>query len=442
VTKEREPPLTAPAEDAQPLPERITVIVGAGPDRGKSLTLGPGTHLVGKSSDCAFVLTDPKVSRRHIAVEIGGPDGLVIRDLDSKNGAFVQGARFERVTLGGAGSVTVGDTTLVFSTDSAAAAAAVAAAPARFGGLVGASPKMRELFVLLARLAPSGNTTVLIQGETGVGKDLCARALHEHSPRRAAPFVICDIAGIARSLMESELFGHVRGAFSGAVSDRAGAFETAGDGTIFIDEVGELEPELQPRLLRAIDQRQVKRVGETRYIPVGARVIAATNRDLKKEMADGRFRSDLYHRLAVGHVSIPPLRERLDDLPLLVDKLLEGSGVTTSPSALALLAAYEWPGNVRELRNVLDRARAVLGTSGRVIDPHSLGLGLPAELGGDDTQDFFAARERLLAVWERAFLVQLLDATEGNVSEAARRAGIDRGHLHRLIKKYDIPSRR
>jgi len=416
----------------------MTVFVSIGPDQGRSLDLEPGTHLVGKHPDCGLELSDPKVSRQHVELQVTA-HGILVRDLGSKNGSFVQGARFTEVTLGAGGSIQLGDTTLVFQPT---ASPGVSSAT-WFGRLYGSSVSMRRLFGELELFSPS-DATILIAGETGVGKDLCARAIHEHSARKGKAYVVCDIAGITRSLMESELFGHVRGSFSGAVADRAGAFEEADGGTIFIDEIGELEPELQPRLLRAIDQRQVKRVGDTRYRSVDVRVIAATNRDLREEVRLGRFRSDLFHRLAVAEVSVPPLRERREDLPVLVERLLGGSGVSASPAALALLAAYEWPGNVRELRNVLERAVALCGADKR-ISPQSLGLEAPVGLAEADSapgQDFFAAREKLLAAWEKSFLVQLLQATSGNVSEAARKAGIDRGHLHRLIKKYDIAPER
>src|SRR5579871_1057187 len=232
----------------------------------------------------------------------------------------------------------------------------------RFGELVGASLPMRELFAVLERVALS-DVGVLIEGETGTGKELVAEEIHAHSPRAARPFVVCDLAGVSRSLIESELFGHVRGAFTGADRERDGAFARAEGGTIFIDEIAELELDAQPRLLRALERRQVKPVGASSYRELDVRVIAATNRDLAAEVRAGRFREDLFHRLSVVRVRVPSLRERCEDVPLLVEELLKrvaGPAVRVAPQAMARLADYGWPGNVRELKNVLDRAMALV----------------------------------------------------------------------------------
>jgi DNA-binding NtrC family response regulator len=436
MSDERLPPAdtvaTVPADESPPLPGRVKVVVTAGPDQGRAVELDAGRHVIGKSSTCALVLADPKVSRQHLEVEVG-PRGITLRDLQSRNGSFVQGARFDQITVGAAGTVTIGDTSLRFL--SAEASAPQTSTRTELGRMRGGSEAMRRVYALVERIAPS-DLTVLIQGETGTGKELCAEAIHALSPRAKRPFVIADMAGLPRSLMESELFGHVKGAFTGAVSDRRGAFEAASGGTLFIDEIGELELAAQPVLLRAIEQRQVKRVGATQYHTVDVRVIAATNRDLAEEVRAGRFRADLYHRLAVAQIELPPLRERKEDLSELVAAMLAGTGVSVSPATIALLAEYDWPGNVRELRNVIERALSVRGAA-RTIEPGMLGLEI-ADGAVAEPQTFFAARERLLASWERAYLEQLLKATDGNVSEAARRSGVARIHLYRLLKKYEI----
>jgi transcriptional regulator with GAF, ATPase, and Fis domain len=297
---------------------------------------------------------------------------------------------------------------------------------------------MRELFAVLERVAPS-DSLVLIEAETGTGKELCAAAIHQYSARKKGPFVVCDLAGMARSLIESDLFGHERGAFTGAVGDHTGAFESAQGGTLFLDELGELELELQPRLLRAIESHKIRRLGSSAYRNVDVRVIAATNRDLDEEVKAGTFRSDLLHRLAVVRLRIPPLRERKEDLPLLCEHLLSGSGRTLSQLTLSLLSDHDWPGNVRELRNVLERA-LVLDRSTEPLGPEALGL----VVGGNErpigtNPGYHEAKEQLIAQWERAFVERILSQAGGNVSQAARSSGLGRRYLHRLIRKYDLP---
>jgi DNA-binding NtrC family response regulator len=308
---------------------------------------------------------------------------------------------------------------------------------------------MREVFALLELVAQS-DLPVLIEGETGTGKELCAEALFAAGRRANEPWIVCDLAGMSRSLIESELFGHVRGAFTGADRDREGTFVQAHGATLFIDEIGELELDMQPRLLRALEQRKVKPVGATQYRDIDVRVIVATNRDLRQEVQAGRFRSDLYHRLAVMRVVLPPLRERKDDIPYLVEHFLDGKEVHVPPETMALLYDYDWPGNVRELKNVIERGVSLMGQ--RVtLEPALLGLELPArDLDGAPLNfaeaDWFAfgtagfreAKERLIASWEREYLAQLLRRTGGNVSRAARDGGLDRVYLHRLIKKYNL----
>jgi DNA-binding NtrC family response regulator len=292
---------------------------------------------------------------------------------------------------------------------------------------------------------------VLLQGETGVGKDLAAEALHAASLRKDGPFVVCDLAGVSRALVESELYGQVRGAVPGAEADRDGAFVQADGGTLFLDEVGDLDAEVQPRLLRALERRQIKPVGGTAYRSVNTRVIASTNRDLVAEVRESRFRRDLYHRLAVARIEIPPLRERPDDVPLLAEHFLaEAARAAGRPApklsseTLAVLTRHDWPGNARELKNVLEQAVSL--SPGPTIDARLFSLPEPALApgfsGGAGAANlaipFKEARERLIEAWEREYLTALLGRANGNVSLASRRAGLSRVYMHELIKKHAI----
>jgi transcriptional regulator with GAF, ATPase, and Fis domain len=309
-------------------------------------------------------------------------------------------------------------------------------AQASFGPAIGASRPMQHLFGLLDKVAPS-DSTVLLLGETGTGKEVLAKAIHLRSKRANRPFVVVDCGAVAPTLIESELFGHVRGSFTGAVADRNGAFLEADGGTIFLDEIGELPVELQPKLLRVLEAGTVRRVGEDRHRTANVRIIAATHRDLDEEVVNGRFRRDLYYRLAVVPVTVPPLRDRLDDIPLLTAHFVRGMGRGTfelPPTLLSRFAAYRWPGNVRELRNLVERALA-----GADVDP------LPSESVtsrplADHITDlpFKEAKERLVESFTKEYLVALLDKCGGNISQMAREAGIARNYVHRLVAKYGL----
>ncbi|MDB4964717.1 MAG: polymerase sigma factor 54 [Myxococcales bacterium] len=431
----------APAE-RQGVPERVRVLVIAGPDQGGELEIGAEPIRIGKSPECDLALTDSRISRHHLQLRVTD-GGVIAVDLGSLNGSFYQGARFTEVTLGLGALITIGSTELRLSAIGSRPEIA-SSARTELGELVGQSLAMRQLFALMERVAVA-DSPVLIEGETGTGKELCAMALHAEGARAGRPFVICDLAGIARPLLESDLFGHVRGAFTGADRGRAGAFEQAHGGTLFLDEVGELEKEMQPRLLRAIAQQSVKPVGGSRYRTVDVRIIAATNRDLREEVRAGTFREDLFYRLSVVSLRLPPLRERREDIPLLVERLLRGRAIEVPEESLMLLAEYDWPGNVRQLQNVLDAAVSRAGGERR-LTPALLGLsaeragggGAPAQPGDEGDRGFREAKERLVAAWERDYLVRLLKRNEGNVTQAARASGIDRVYLYRLLKKHGI----
>ncbi|HEY8147072.1 MAG TPA: sigma 54-dependent Fis family transcriptional regulator [Kofleriaceae bacterium] len=417
------------------------VVIAAGPDRGSSLLLRHGRYSVGKAPDCDLVLSDPAVSRRHLTLKVLA-DGVAVLDIGSKNGSYFQGARFRELILGVGAVLTIGSSQLVLADAGRRSTDPPASDAHRFGKLLGGSLVMRRLFALLERVAESEGP-VLIEGETGTGKEICAESLHAAGPRASGPFVVCDLSAVPPPHLESELFGHLRGAFAGADRDQEGAFASADGGTLFIDEIGELSLEAQPRLLRALERREVKPLGATRYVPFDVRVIAATNRDLWEECKAHRFRADLYHRLAVLRVHIPPLRDRSEDIPLLARHILGVGAASLGSDALALLASHDWPGNVRELRNVLTQAVSI-APPGRPICAAELGLvhrtqADPA-VGEEwaEGSDFHGAKRHVISSWEKSFLVELMQRAEGNVARAARQAGIDRPYLYRLLRKHGL----
>jgi transcriptional regulator with PAS, ATPase and Fis domain len=403
----------------------------SGPDRGRELVLSQGTYFVGKAEGCDLVLGDTAVSRRHLEVAVTA-DGVLVRDLGSKNGSFLGGARFTEVTVGVGAVVRIGETELRLTAGRGPQLEPSSATA--FGPLLGRSLAMREVFAVLERVAAS-DAPILIEGETGTGKELCAQAIHAASQRAAGPLTICDLGATAPSLIESELFGHVRGAFTGADRDRDGAFVCAQGGTLFLDEVGELDVSLQPRLLRALERRQVKPLGGREMVQVDTRVVAATNRNLVDEVQAGRFRADLYYRLSVLRVRLPPLRDRKEDLPLLIERFLheQALDVTVSAEAQALLLDYDWPGNVRELNNVIRRATSLLAGE-RVITPRHLGIDEHIVT----PERFHEAKQFLVDGWEVDYLRRLLARTDGNMSRAARLAGLERAYLYRLVKKHGL----
>jgi DNA-binding NtrC family response regulator len=318
--------------------------------------------------------------------------------------------------------------------------------PTRFGKMVGRSAVTRSLFELLQR-ASSSDATVLIEGETGTGKEATAEAIHHEGARRDGPFVVIDCGAIPPQLLESELFGHERGAFTGAVASRQGAFEAASGGTIFLDEIGELTLDLQPKILRVLERRQVKHVGSSNYNKIDVRVIAATNKSLRSEVQAQRFRSDLYYRLAVVQVKLPPLRERIADIPILIDHVLTTLGVDGQPIAEILRTAdfvnrvtqYGWPGNVRQLRNYIERCVALdnpnLPPSPDTMPPPEM---VDVTDGVDITQPLRLAREQCISNFERKYLEALLSQHNNNVTAAARAAEVDRIHFYRLLWKHGL----
>jgi DNA-binding NtrC family response regulator len=420
---------------------RGRLLIVKGPDRGEAIAIGEVTVTLGSGQGCDVLLSDPTVSRRHLAVEPGA-DGVLLRDLGSTNGSFVQGSRFNELTLGFGTEVTIGQTVLKYVPYEEAVDLAPSDEEA-YGLLVGRDPKLRKLFRLLGDVANS-EATVLIEGETGTGKELFAEEIHRHSPRRAGPFVVFDCGAVPKDLIESALFGHVRGAFTGAVSDRAGAFEDANGGTLFLDEIGELAPEVQPALLRALDKHTIRAVGGTNYTQVSVRVVAATNRNLRAEIAAKRFREDLYYRLAVVRMHVPPLRERPDDVPLLVEHFARqfrgDSPVEITREEMERLRRHNWPGNVRELRNVIERACALSHGSRLEIDEafdEKAAGGLTAGMVNIDLP-FKEAKSQVVDNFEREYIRALLKRHNGNLSAASRSAEVDRKHFRELLRKHGL----
>jgi transcriptional regulator of acetoin/glycerol metabolism len=335
-------------------PARVRVV--SGPDLGRSVTLELQRVRVGTSPDSELTLTDPLVSRTHLEFQVQDL-GYLVADLGSTNGTFVGGARVREALLGQSGEVRLGSTVLRLE---AAPEQEKEISDQSFGDLIGSSAAIRRVFGVLTAVART-DVTVLIEGETGTGKELVAEALHRQSPRTRGPFSVVDCGSIPPNLIESELFGHERGAFTGATGERQGAFERARGGVIFLDEIGELPLEMQTRLLRVLDRRVVKRVGGNLERKVDVRVVAATNRDLAVEVKQGRFRQDLYFRLAVVRIVLPPLRDRREDIPALARHFLWQAGcadpdAVLKPELLRVLSTRAWPGNVRELRNLVERA--------------------------------------------------------------------------------------
>ena len=428
-------------EFTQQKPGGVFLVI-KGPDRGEQVILRGPTIVFGSAPGCDLVLSDRAVSRRHATATLESGQ-VLLRDLGSTNGSFTHGSRFSEITLSYGAEVKLGKTVLKFLPLEEAVIPADTSAES-FGDLVGRDGKMRRLFGLLNDIAPN-DTTVLIEGETGTGKELIAEEIHKHSRRKDAPFVVFDCGAVPRELIESALFGHVKGSFTGAIADRRGAFSEAHGGTIFLDEIGELAIDLQPSLLRALDKRAVRRVGANTYEQIDVRVIAATNRDLREEVARKAFREDLYYRLAVIRVHIPPLRERGRDIDLLVEHFVQqfcgGRPLQMLTEDMQRLRSYTWPGNVRELRNVIERA-CVLSKGDTLNVDDALGEGLPqAPVGFRIGLPFKEAKGQLVEQFEREYIIDLMKRHRMNLSAASREAQIDRKHLRELLRKYGLDSR-
>lgn len=408
---------------------------------GARVKVGIDPVLIGRDPSCAICIEDPEVSSIHCEVRAEG-HGVVVRDLGSKNGTLAGPVRIREAVLTQACTLQVGTTRIGFEPGDGKERVDIGFDES-FGPLVGSSPKMRHLFRVLSEVAPT-DLSILINGETGCGKELVAHAVHEKSNRKNAPFVVVDCASIPGPLAESLLFGHEKGSFTGANERRAGAFHDAHKGTIFLDELGELPVELQPKLLRALSEKQVKRIGAHAYEPIDVRVIAATRRDLGQFMNSGRFRSDLFFRIAQVRIEIPSLRERREDIPLLVRTACARIGkAERAPEVTQLvtttLAQHEWPGNVRELVNVASVAASLSAGA------EAVAALLPLEGGSQSSGENYdlstpygEAKRQAVAQFESKYFGELFRGTGGNVSEMARRSGMERHHIRPFLRKLGL----
>jgi transcriptional regulator with GAF, ATPase, and Fis domain len=445
-----------------------------GEDAGRPIDRGfdQGTIRIGAMDDNDLVLTDDTVSRYHCKI-VQEETGYVLYDLGSTNGTFINKVRVREAYLKPGCTVGLGQTELKWSADEEE----VEIVPSRkdhCGDLVGKSAKMREMYSIIEKIAPT-NTTVVIEGETGTGKEVVAQTIHKLSLRSGGPLMVFDCGAVPENLIESELFGHEKGSFTGAIMTRQGLFEMGDGGTVFLDELGELPLDLQPKLLRALEQREIRRVGANRSLKVDVRIIAATNRNLEDEVRAGRFRQDLFYRLSVVRIILPPLRERQDDIQLLARHFLRHHArlKSFSKEALDVLLAYRWPGNVRELLNTIERAvsfadgemievrdlpdpirdavtsGAVHVSSARPLAPREAATAEAAgsSLGGvtpvgprpeSFAGTFKEGKEAVVSHFERDYIVTLLKKNNGNISHAAREADIDRKYFRKLMKKYAI----
>jgi transcriptional regulator with GAF, ATPase, and Fis domain len=460
------------------------LVVTSGADAGLEAVIDKARFSGGRSIINDLVVVDKAVSGTHFEI-VADDDGYRLLDLDSSNGTFVGELRVREVYLRPGATFRVGHTHIQFQPLQDTVDIELSDKE-RFGQVIGASPNMREIFARLERVAQS-DLTCLITGETGTGKELVARGLHLASPRRERPFVVLDCGSIPRELIESTLFGHEKGAFTGAVGQHLGCFEQADGGTIFLDEIGELDISLQPRLLRVLEQREITRVGGSRQIKVDVRVVAATNRDLRAEVSASRFREDLYFRLSVVHVELPPLRARPGDIALIAQHFLRevgarrGLSLSFGQDAMHALMSHTWPGNVRELRNVVERAAALCdgpvitradlvfgreqGASG-IVNHELMQAGASAardaiaRLTGQPAaprsaegpvvfdpalfhsgSGFKEVKQTVVDAFEAAYLQALLARNDGNITRSAEEAGLTRYHLRELLKRHNIAGR-
>ncbi|MCH9683634.1 MAG: sigma 54-interacting transcriptional regulator [Deltaproteobacteria bacterium] len=420
---------------------RVKLRVRTGPDRGREIDVRQSTVTGGRSGVNDLVLSDGSVSTTHFELVLR-ESGVLLRDRGSTNGTWIGDVRIESAWI---------DVGTVFSPGQRIEIELVTADEVevpisphnRFEELVGGSPAMREVFTILEQSAHA-SLDVLLHGETGTGKELAARAIHARSPRVRAPFVVLDCAALPRELAEATILGYKKGAFTGAIEDSPGCFEEAHGGTLFMDEIGELPLELQPKLLRVLDRREVQRIGEVKTRAVDVRLVAATHRDLRQMVAEGKFRSDLYYRLAELTITLPALRERGDDVVMLADTFLEqfsksrGLRLSFSDEAKTALRAQNWAGNVRELKKVIKRAAMLC--HGPQIRAEDLTLGLLRGPAANDALEelYSLPLEQARMAFEREYFTRLLKETRDNVSEAARRTGYTRQGLRDLLKRIGV----
>ncbi len=415
---------------------------------GAPVTVDVDPVVIGRSDGAQIRIDDPEVSAMHC--ELRAVDhGILVRDLGSTNGTFAMGLRVQEVVVSAVTELTVGRARVVLEPQ--AKQKVDVGYSDSFGPLLGRSPKMRRVFSVLERIAPTP-LSVLITGETGTGKEMVAKATHEASPRKGKPFVVVDCGAIPATLAESILFGHERGSFTGANERRSGVLAEADGGTLFLDELGELPLDLQPKLLRALAERQVKRVGGSSFEPIDVRVLAATRRDLAADMNAGRFRSDLFFRIAQVRVELPPLRERGADLSLLIEDVCTRVGKPEQAAAVVAwieqrMGSHDWPGNVRELVNVVSVAATLADIPGAIDDVLALtrepgeaahGSPAPTSPSSGKVPLYSEAKRAALTVFDREYFTNLVAQGAGNISEMARQSGMERHHVRAYLRKLGI----
>ncbi len=419
---------------------RCQLVVIEGPDQGRAVRIEAAPLIVGTGADSSLVLRDDRVSERHLSLKADAGRFTVV-DLESTNGTLYEGSRVGMVTVPVGATFKVGRSFLRIL-PIRAAMEVEPSSRREFGDLVGESLALREVFALL-ELAARSDVTVLLEGETGTGKELAARGLHEEGPRRKGPFVAVDCGALPENLLESELFGHVRGAFTGASAERKGAFARADGGTIFLDELAAISPAVQARLLRVVEERRFLPVGSDRERSVDVRIVGAAREDLEAKVAEGSFRPDLYYRLSVVRVVIPPLRLRREDIAPIVSRLLARRGIAPGPiqgTNYHQLYTHDWPGNVRQLRNVIERAIA-LSPGAQSFAELRLALAEPAasgELLVRTDLHYTEAKEVVLHAFERRYLREIFERAGRNISAASRESGLDRKHLRTLLLRHGL----
>ena len=438
--------MTRRSDDNRILVQKCKLLVVSGPLEGREFVMSNDTFTVGSGRSSDLMLDDSTISRRHCEIQLV-PEGYSIRDLKSTNGTSVQGVRIKSAFLDAGTEFQLGSTRIIFCPMQETMEYKISPNE-KFGRLLGKSIPMRRVFHLAEHYAKT-NSTIMIEGETGTGKEVLAEEIHRHSKRSDKPFVVIDCASLAKDLVASELFGHKKGAFTGAITDRTGAFEHANGGTIFLDEIGDLATELQPQLLRVIEKREVKQVGSNTPKKIDVRIITATNKKLSNEVNAGNFREDLFFRLSVINIELPPLRKRKEDIPLLTEAFLteflgsdSNNKVKNFSEATRAFRNHDWPGNVRELRNLVEIASY---SEQKTIDLTTfLYLGRTRKLEHNnpdrfsDDRPFKVVKQELIQEFEMQYIRNLLEKHNNNVSQAAKQAEIERTYLQRLIRKYGL----
>lgn len=418
-----------------PLP--VLVRVHAARAEPAVLQLGAGSCTLGAGEEADVVVDSDTVSRQHAGLQLV-PEGVRVTDLGSKNGCYYLGQRFQSMSLQPGSRFRIGSVEIEIAIDRDALTTSQTPEAQTYGDLIGVSPAMRQLFAQLVRLEGS-QVNVMIAGESGTGKELIARAVHDHSALRRGPFVAVNCGALDRQLVRSELFGHRQGAFTGAVRRHVGAFEAANGGTLLLDEIGELALDVQPVLLRALEQRKITPVGSHEELPFSVRLIAATHRDLQTEVRKGSFREDLFYRIEVVRLEVPPLRDRREDIAVLAQTFAQRQGAPSLPEDfVGALARHHWPGNVRELRNAVEAylALGVVPSSRASVQCQAIDGALAQFV--DPSKTYADQKQELLGRFTRAYLERLMQDTAGNQSEAARVSGLERSYLGKLIGRLGL----